>query len=170
MKNNYFALLNLPMTLPVDLAMLNSSYLTLQKMHHPDNFATANDAQKMIAMQTSTTLNEALQVLKNPIKAAEHILSLNNINALDEHNIIHDADFLMTQFALREQLDDIASKADFSELDDFYNEILKQKHISEDLLYQDINQQNWQAATTQILKIRYQLRLLEQIEQLQDNM
>ena len=83
-------------------------------------------------------------------------------------NIIHDADFLMEQFSLREKLDDIESQNNVELLDDFHSEISQRKKQVYQQLLDDISQQNWQAALNQIYKIRYLARLIEQIEKLQE--
>ncbi|OCG57738.1 Fe-S protein assembly co-chaperone HscB [Gilliamella sp. Nev5-1] len=170
---NYFELFNLPVQLPVDVISLTTHYQQLQRQYHPDNFAVATDSEKMAAVQKSATINDGYQILKNPIKAAEYYLSLQGFGVATEKNIIHDADFLMEQFALREKLDSIENQANFQALDDFHKEIIeREKMVYNQLLQlivkQDIVKQDWQSALNQIYKLRYLARLIEQIEKLQD--
>ncbi len=165
---NYFELFQLPIKLPIDSGQLTVNYQQLQRQYHPDNFAQATDNEKVAIIQKSAMINDGYQTLKNPLKAAEYLLSLQGVDVAIEQNIIHDADFLMEQFSLREKLDDIESQNNIELLDDFHSEISqREKQVYQQLLG-DISQQNWQAALNQIYKIRYLARLIEQIEKLQE--
>ncbi|MCX8664520.1 MULTISPECIES: Fe-S protein assembly co-chaperone HscB [unclassified Gilliamella] len=165
---NYFKLFDLPIQLPVDMSLLTAHYQQLQKQYHPDNFAIASDSDKIMMVQKSAMINDGYYALKNPIKAAEHFLSLQGFDVVTEQNIIHDADFLMEQFALREKLEDIESQNDFVILEDFHSEVFaRQRDVYKELL-EYVNKQDWAAALNQIFKIRYLTRLIEQIEKLQE--
>lgn len=165
---NYFELFSLPVQLPVDIAQLTTHYQQLQKQYHPDNFAVVNDIDKVAIVQKSAIINDGYHTLKNPIKAAEYFLSLQGFDVATEQSIIHDTDFLMEQFVLRERLDDIESKDNFELLDDFYAEIVARQKIVYNELLQFITNQDWSKALNQIYKIRYLARLIEQIEKLQE--
>ncbi|NUE96775.1 Fe-S protein assembly co-chaperone HscB [Gilliamella sp. ESL0232] len=165
---NYFELFSLPAQLPVDVAQLTTHYQQLQKQYHPDNFAVVNDIDKVAIVQKSAIINDGYHTLKNPIKAAEYFLSLQGFDVATEQSIIHDTDFLMEQFFLRERLDDIERKDNFELLDDFYAEIVACQKIVYNELLQFITNQDWSKALNQIYKIRYLARLIEQIEKLQE--
>ena len=165
---NYFELFQLPIKLPIDSGQLTVNYQQLQRQYHPDNFAQATDNEKVAIIQKSAMINDGYQTLKNPLKAAEYLLSLQGVDVATEQNIIHDADFLMEQFSLREKLDDIESQNNVELLDDFHSEISQRKKQVYQQLLDDISQQNWQTALNQIYKIRYLARLIEQIEKLQE--
>ena len=165
---NYFELFQLPIQLPIDNGQLTTNYQQLQRQYHPDNFAQATDNEKVAIIQKSAMINDGYQTLKNPLKAAEYLLSLQGVDVATEQNIIHDADFLMEQFSLREKLDDIESQNNVDLLDDFHSEITQRKKNVYQQLMDYISQQDWQSAVNQIYKIRYLARLIEQIEKLQE--
>lgn len=165
---NYFELFQLPVQLPVDTVLLTTHYQQLQKKYHPDNFTSVADSEKVSIIQKSSMINDGYRTLKNPITAAEYFLSLQGFDVVTEQNIIHDADFLMEQFTLRERLDDIESQNDVELLDDFHNEIVERKENVYHQLLQYITAQDWRSALNQIYKIRYLNRLIEQIEKLQE--
>ena len=165
---NYFELFQLPIQLPIDSGQLTANYQQLQRQYHPDNFAGATDNEKVAIIQKSAMINDGYQTLKNPIKVAEYLLSLQGFDVATEQNIIHDADFLMEQFSLREKLDDIESQNNVDLLDDFHSEITQRKKNVYQQLMDYISQQDWQSAVNQIYKIRYLARLIEQIEKLQE--
>lgn len=168
MPENYFVLFQLPVILPVDLKKLNMQYQQLQKQYHPDNYAMASDNDKTAIMLKSTTINIAYQTLKDPLKAAEYLLSLHGIDIDSEQKILHDDAFLQQQFELREQLDDIESQLDWDMLNDFNDNIINKKQIIENQLIQNITNQQWELARNTVYQLRYFARLIEQIELLQD--
>lgn len=166
--DNYFNLFQLPLTLPIDTIHLNREYQQLQRQYHPDNFATANDNDKVAIIQKSATINDGYRTLKNPVEAAEHLLALQGFDIMAENSTVHDTDFLMEQFELREQLDEIENQENHALLDDVFVDILARKQSVYTNLLVDIAEQNWQSSLNQIYKIRYLSKLIEHIEQLQE--
>jgi Fe-S protein assembly co-chaperone HscB len=165
---NYFELFQLPVQLPIDTALLTAHYQQLQKKYHPDNFTAAVDSEKVSIIQKSSMINDGYQTLKNPITAAEHLLSLQGFDIATEQNIIHDAEFLMEQFSLRERLDNIENQHNVELLDGFHTEIVERRKNVYDQLLQYIKEQDWHTALNHIYKIRYLNRLLEQVEKIQE--
>ena len=77
---NYFELFQLPIKLPIDSGQLTVNYQQLQRQYHPDNFAQATDNEKVAIIQKSAMINDGYQTLKNPLKAAEYLLSLQGVD------------------------------------------------------------------------------------------
>ena len=63
---NYFELFGLPSQFALDGSLLSSQFRELQKRFHPDNFATASERDRLMAVQKAAQINDAYQVLKNP--------------------------------------------------------------------------------------------------------
>lgn len=168
MSDNYFELFHLPIALPIDISELSRQYQQLQRLYHPDNFAIADDRQKAEMMQKSATINAAYQTLKDPIRAAEYRVGLAGVDINDEQRTIKDSAFLMEQFELREQLDEIGSSQDWDALDAFHRKMLQRKKNDYTQLLADINQNDWQSSQQKLYKLRYFSRLIEQIEQLEE--
>lgn len=168
MEKNYFNLLQLPVALPIDSSLLTLHYQQLQRQFHPDNYATSPDSGKAAILQQSASINAAYQTLKDPIKAAEYRLSLEGININEEQQTIHDSSFLMEQFMLREQLDELEHAQNWDELTLFYDEMIERKNQIHAQLLEYINQSHWLMAKQQLYKLRYYAKLIEQIELLQE--
>ena len=126
---NYFSLFHLPETLALDTQVLASSYQTLQKLTHPDKFATASAQEQRIAMQKNAQVNDGYSVLKHPLSRAQHLLSLRGLVIDHEQHTLGDPEFLMQQMAWRETLEDISSNEEA--LEQMHNEI--QAHIKDKL-------------------------------------
>ncbi|WP_392561585.1 Fe-S protein assembly co-chaperone HscB [Orbus sturtevantii] len=167
-NSNYFVLFQLPLTLPIDMVKLNTQYQQLQRQFHPDNFALVPDHEKALILQKSATINFAYKTLKDPLKAAEYRVSLENIDVDAEHDTIRDSDFLVEQFELREMLDEIENRHDWSALDKFYDEIIQRNKDTYGTLLRAMEQSDWQTSKTIIYRLRYLARLIEQIELLQE--
>lgn len=102
---NFFALFGLPEVFEIDTGKLSQTYKTLAQITHPDKFANAGNAEKLMMVQKNAQVNDGFQVLKNPISRAEHILELRGIELRHEQRTIQDPEFLMQQMDWREQLE-----------------------------------------------------------------
>lgn len=109
---NHFELFGLPSQFKLDGSLLSSQFRELQKRFHPDNFATGSERDRLMAVQKAAQINDAYQVLKNPISRAEYILAEQGVEIRGEQQTMQDPMFLMEQMELREELEEIADKSD----------------------------------------------------------
>ena len=105
MSLNFFTLLQLPETFVIDLKKLDQNYQNIQKEIHPDRFASLADEAKIVSIKKAAEVNDAYQTLKSPIRRAEYILHLHDINIHDEKYNAVPQDFLMQQMEWREELE-----------------------------------------------------------------
>lgn len=101
---DYFALFQLPRQFEIDAATLTERYHALQAEVHPDKHASASDQQRLLAVQTSTRVNDAYQCLKSPLLRAAYLLELAGHGCDFSNYTLSDGDFLMQQMQLRETL------------------------------------------------------------------
>lgn len=123
MSANFFDLFGLESTFKLDLKKLETSFRTIQSASHPDRFVSANMAEKLKSMQTSTLANEAYLTLKNPATRAKYLLQLQNIDAVAQTNTSMPADFLMQQMDWRETLEDAKQAKDMNALKNLLTEM-----------------------------------------------
>ena len=159
MTQNFFETFNLPVLFNIDIDMLNHQYRTLQKTIHPDRFVNATDAEKKQSLQKSTQINDAYQVLKDPIKRASHIISL--------HQVLKDntlpPDFLMQQMEWEEEFETIN---DLEQVQLFSDKIDGEKKMLMDLLAIDLDEKkDWESATNIIGKLKFITNLFLRIQQ-----
>jgi molecular chaperone HscB len=102
---NFFTLLQLPETFIIDLKKLDQNYQNLQKEIHPDRFASLADEAKIVSIKKAAEVNDAYQTLKSPIRRAEYLLHLYDIDIHDEKYTAVPQDFLMQQMEWREELE-----------------------------------------------------------------
>jgi molecular chaperone HscB len=172
MSMNYFELFNLAPSFEIDGADLSQTYQTLQKLTHPDKFATASEREKLIAVQKNAQVNDAYQVLKSPLARAEHMLELRGIELKHEQQTIQDTAFLMQQMEWREQLEDIGSLNDpltaLEALDDeIHAELTAHLNKLQHLLDENSPDADHQAATL-VRKVKFLIKLRSEIELKED--
>jgi len=120
---NYFQLFDLETSFFVDDEALNKAYQAQVTRFHPDNFATKSQAEKLQALQSTSLLNSAYTALKTPLNRASYLLNLEDVNPFDEKDTNMDANFLVSQIELREQLEDIKELQDNLALENFIERV-----------------------------------------------
>ncbi|GAC33602.1 co-chaperone HscB [Paraglaciecola polaris] len=169
---NYFALFNLTPSFVIDTTALAASYQQLQKLTHPDKFATASERDKLIALQKNAQVNDGYQVLKRPLSRAEHMLELRGVELQHEQKTMQDGTFLMQQMEWREQLDDAQHAVDpliaLEELDD---EVAgNSKALIDELgtLLEQTNDAANESAANLVRKLKFLFKLRHEIELKED--
>ena len=107
----HFALFALPVRFRLDEAALGAAWRALQAQFHPDRAAHLSAVEQRRALQWATRINEAYNVLRDPLARAAHLLELNGAPVDLERNVGADAEFLAQQMQWREALEDARSDA-----------------------------------------------------------
>ena len=168
---NHFELFGLPSQFKLDGSLLSSQFRELQKRFHPDNFATASERDRLMAVQKAAQINDAYQVLKHPISRAEYILAENGTEIRGEQQTMQDPMFLMEQMELREELEDIADSSDpESALFDFDSKVSKmyKQHLAS--VEQELDQGLWAEAADRVRKLKFIAKLKNEIELVEDKL
>ncbi|KIE22169.1 cobalamin 5'-phosphate synthase [Vibrio sinaloensis] len=168
---NYFELFGLPSQFKLDGSLLSSQFRELQKQFHPDNYATASERDRLMAVQKAAEINDAYQVLKSPISRAEYLLAENGVEIRGEQQTMQDPMFLMEQMELREELEEIASHSDSEEaLFNFDAKVSKmfKQHLS--LVEQELNDALWLKAAERVRKLKFIAKLKNEIELVEDKL
>ncbi|WP_462152266.1 co-chaperone HscB [Pseudoalteromonas xiamenensis] len=170
----YFELFGLTPSYQVDLAKLNQHYLELQRAVHPDKFAGKSEREKLLSVQKTAEINDALATLKHPVKRAEYMLSEKGVDIRAEQQTLQDPMFLMEQMELREALSEIPDAADPDDaIADFEQQIkvLDKRYSSElgELLSSDDNAQ-LQKAADHIRKLKFVYKLKDELSRIEDSL
>ncbi|WP_225982008.1 Fe-S protein assembly co-chaperone HscB [Acidithiobacillus sp. 'AMD consortium'] len=113
----------LPETYDLDVQTLRTQVLALQKGLHPDRFANAEPAARRYSLEWSTRLNEALAILRDPLRRADYLLQRQGVDALGEQVKVADPELLMTQMIYRERLEDLVAARDLSGMEALRQEV-----------------------------------------------
>ena len=131
---NYFELFDLETTFFIDESKLKESYRREIARFHPDNFASKSDSEKLQALQNTSLLNTAYESIKSPLNRASYLLKLNGVDPFDERDTSMDQDFLISQIALREELESIESKQNADDLEDYLAKVEEHIQLKIDLI------------------------------------
>ncbi|QLB40479.1 Fe-S protein assembly co-chaperone HscB [Mannheimia pernigra] len=169
--SNPFILFDLPVQFQLDNAQLSERYLALQKQLHPDNFASYSSAEQLEAVQKSADVNDALNILKDPILRAEAIIEIHTGEAKNlEEKSMRDVDFLMQQLEWHEKLETIEHRQDETELTVFLKQIKTEQKSVLQQLGTELNAEQWQKANALTDKLRYFKKLIIQIEKVEEKL
>lgn len=168
---NHFELFGLPLQFQLDGSLLASQFRDLQRQFHPDNFATASERDRLLAVQKASQINDAYQVLKNPISRAEHLLVQNGVDIRGEQQTMQDPMFLMEQMELREELEDIADSSDpEGALFAFEGKVSKMYKQQLSAIQQELDSQAWLEAADRVRKLKFIAKLKNEIELVEDRL
>ena len=157
---NYFELFDLETSFFISDSNLKDSYRREIARFHPDKFASKTDSEKLQALQNTSLLNTAFEMIKSPLNRASYLLKLDDVDPFDEKDTAMDHDFLISQIELREELEVIESKTDTGKLDDFIDRI--ESHVQSKV--ESIS--NAFKDTSDTLEIKKNVRELKFYEQL----
>lgn len=168
---NYFELFGLPSQFQLDGSLLSSQFRELQKRFHPDNFASASERDRLMAVQKASEINDAYQVLKSPLSRAEYILAENGVDIRGEQQTMSDPMFLMEQMELREELEEIPSQSEPEDaLFDFDNKVSKMYKQHLQSVEQELNDGLWPQAAERVRKLKFIAKLKNEIELVEEKL
>lgn len=169
---NYFELFNIPVSFDVDLSVLPQTYQQLQRLTHPDKFASGSEQQKLVAIQKNAQVNDAYSVLKSPLSRAEYLLSLRGVDLQHEQHTIKDTTFLMQQMEWREELAEITEQADplnaLESLEDEIKQTIKSDLIKLANLLESDQEVAEKNAADIIRQLKFLYKMLSEIELKED--
>ena len=160
---DWFALFSLPRGFSVDAAALNAAYLNLQAQVHPDKFADRSAAERRVAMQEATRVNEAFQTLKSPLKRAQYLLGLEGIDVQAENNTAMDKAFLIEQMEWREAVEDASEAANTDALDALLQQLRGDKKSRYAKLGSWLDSNAWQPAAEAVRQLMFLEKVDEEI-------
>lgn len=107
LDKNFFDIFGLDEAFAIDQAGLRERFRNLQRQFHPDNYASASEAEKRMSAQYAAHINQAFTTLKDPVLRARYILQSHGFDAAEQSHM--DTAFLMEQMELREELEQARS-------------------------------------------------------------
>jgi molecular chaperone HscB len=162
---DHFTLFGLPRTQALDIEALENCFRAVQAKVHPDKHAHAGDADRRLAMQWATRVNEAFQTLKSPGRRARYLLALLGHDPQIESNTAMPAEFLMQQMELREAVMDARAAADEAGLEAVRERLLGEIRAEYERLAELIDVAgDFTAAANLVRQLMFQEKLLNEID------
>jgi len=163
--DNHFVLFGLPVSFHLNVEALASRYRELQRQYHPDRFAHHPEEQAK-AVQWSSQLNSAYQVLNSPVQRAGYLLELVQ-QPISLNTSIADTDFLMSQLELREQLDEATTSEQLVslglEVEEWLTSLAREFVI-------DYDEEDWSEARDTVRKMHFMSNFLADIRRHEDKL
>ena len=169
LTRNYFELFGFAESFEVDQDELASKYRSFQTALHPDRFANASDQERRLSVQSTAFVNEAYTTLKNDLKRAHYLLKLKDMDFDADTETSNDAEFLMQQMELHEQVEELEhAEYPLAALDELSKKFKQQQAelVSEFSTY--FAQNKLTEAKNSALKLQFYERLTNQIRKKQE--
>ena len=125
LKQNFFELFNIDITIDVNRSELDKKVKILQDKFHPDRYVGSSDFEKRLALQISSHVNDGYKVLSDIVLRIDYILKINNF-IQDESKTINDIDFIKEQIKYSELIEDLKDNIDHQVIDNHLLEIKSQ--------------------------------------------
>lgn len=105
-QTDHFTRLGLAVAFDLDIKELERRYFAMQRRLHPDRFAAGSSPrERALSQQQAVSLNDAYDVLKDPLSRADYMIHLKGTEVLPEGcNLVNDIDLLTESMELREAL------------------------------------------------------------------
>ncbi|HEX8552774.1 MAG TPA: Fe-S protein assembly co-chaperone HscB [Abditibacteriaceae bacterium] len=105
---DHFEFFGLPRALRLDATQLEADYFALSRRFHPDFFVSQDAEQQILALEKTSTLNNAYRTLKDPIDRAEYLVELETGVVFGESGEARQVpnELLMEVMEIREQIMD----------------------------------------------------------------
>lgn len=161
-NQDHFSLFELPRCFAIDNAELDRRFLDMQARVHPDRHAHLGDAEKRLAMQWSTRVNEAYQTLRKPLARAEYLLLLAGIDVHQERTM--PTEFLVSQMEWREAVEEARAGGDEAELDKLHRRIKKEMLAQYGRVEALLDAQDTAGAAGLVRQLMFQEKLLAEVD------
>jgi len=163
--NDPFALLGLPVQYALDRTALESAYRQVQGIVHPDRHATASDRDLRVAVQWATAANEAVRVLRDPVRRAALVCERHGYPVDAESNTSMPASFLIQQMSWREALDEARDSGDPAALEALRCSLDSARTALSERVERAIDyQQNWAEAVAAVREWMFVERFADAVE------
>ena len=125
---NPFEIFGLKPQFRIDKQKLDEKYFENHKQVHPARFASASDAEKRVAQQWATLINDAYQKLSDPIQCGKVLCALRGHPIDEDSSGSISEEFLFEQLERREAIADAKGAGDTAELEVMKKAIEKEKN------------------------------------------
>ena len=159
---NPFALLGLAERYNLASSEIETAYFAQSKQWHPDNFASAPTATRIVALSNSRALNDAYKTLKKSTTRAEALLALAGV-VIGDHERLEPA-FLMEILEQREALAEARAAGQLDVVNAMQQVMVARRTAVVALLEPAFAASDLVQAKRQLIVLRYLDRYLEECD------
>jgi len=180
--SDFFRLFGIPTAFDLNSEELEKRYKELTKILHPDRFARSDPQARRASLERSVQLNEAWQTLKDPVRRAEYMLSLQGIDVGetaglgkrgkgDEHATLPVPPVLLMEvLELREALAAAHASGDVHEAEALIATVRSRLNVVMDDVAMGfaVEKPSWSVIAARLVTVRYYRRFLDEARALWD--
>ncbi|MFO0600397.1 MAG: Fe-S protein assembly co-chaperone HscB [Myxococcaceae bacterium] len=169
----HFELFGLPASVDLDVKALDDLHRKLALETHPDRLAGAEARERRLAAEKSAALNEALKVLRDPVRRAFYVLELKGIKLDTEQaaaKLKMPLEFLEEIMERREALDAARTAKDLGKAQAMAKDIAALKATSLASAQSALRTDDVTAASVALGRVRYYARFLEEVEAFEEEL
>ena len=165
----YFELFGLPEAVDIDVPALEAKHRALSLQLHPDR--QSDPKERRLAVDKTATLNEAMKVLRDPVKRAFYLLKLKGVDLeRDEAGAQRQMplEFLEEVMERREALEAVRAQRDLSRAAQMASEVSQLRAQALLAAQTALTAGEVKLATHQLGRVRYFTRFLEEVEAIEE--
>ena len=169
----HFELFSLPPSVDLDVKALDDLHRKLSLETHPDRLGQADARTRRIAAEKSAALNEAVKVLRDPVRRAFYVLELKGIKLDTEHaaaQLKMPMEFLEEIMERREALEGARAAKDLARAQAMAKEITGLKSASLTAAQEALRKDDISGASQALGRVRYYARFLEEVEAFEEEL
>eukprot|EP00931_Biecheleriopsis_adriatica_P041413 TRINITY_DN23670_c0_g2_i1.p1 TRINITY_DN23670_c0_g2~~TRINITY_DN23670_c0_g2_i1.p1 ORF type:complete len:254 (+),score=66.96 TRINITY_DN23670_c0_g2_i1:56-817(+) len=160
-STSHYEILGLETRFQVDGAEVDSAYKDLQRLLHPDRHAQSSEEQLAFAEAHSARLNEAVAVLRSPLRRASYWMELHGASVLEEDQRIEDAKTMMEVMETSEELEEAQSRAEVDEISDSNSSKMREVEAQ---LADTLASEDWAEARRLVERLQMLTRLQQRLD------
>ncbi len=163
----HFEIFGLPASVDLDVKALEQSSRTKLLEVHPDRLANADAATRRKAAELAASLNEAVKVLRDPIRRAFYLLKLKGVDLESEQaaaKLALPMDFLEEIMERREALEAVKASRELARAQAMEADV---RSVQGRVLAQGLaalRADDVSAASSALGRVRYYTRFLEEVD------
>ncbi len=164
--DNFFALFGMPPRFAIDLGKLEESFRRLQAKLHPDRHVSHTELERRIALQLSTTVNDAYRTLRQPSSRAQCLIDMAAGPDAKKSDATMSTAFLMAQMGWREDIESACAARDVLKLEALAQKLRNEVSGQEKELTEALDtRSDYQSAAMRVNELRFYERLRVDIDE-----
>ncbi len=169
----HFEIFGLAPSVDLDVKALEAQHRALALETHPDRLPQADARTRRIAAEKSAALNEAIKVLKDPVRRAFYVLELKGVKLDTEDaaaKVKMPMDFLEEIMERREALEAARASKRIETAQAMAAEIRAAKETTLSLAQDALRKDDVATATVALGRVRYYSRFLEEVDAFEEEL
>lgn len=169
----HFEVFELPATVDLDVKALEAKHRELSLATHPDRLVNAEPRERRIAAEKSAALNEAIKVLRDPVRRAFYVLELKGVKLDTEDaaaKVKMPMDFLEEIMERREALESARGSKNLDAAQKMAAEIRSAKEKSLADGQEALRRDDVATATVSLGRVRYYTRFLDEVDAFEEEL